>query len=58
MSLDAIKKLLEESEISQNVFLFFGEEVFLKNHYKNKLIERMEDTNFPDMNNVDLEEKN
>jgi len=58
MSLDAIKKLLEESEISQNVFLFFGEEVFLKNHYKNKLIERMEDTNFPDMNNFYFEDKN
>lgn len=58
MSLESIKKLLAEEKIEKNVFLLFGDEVFLKNHYKNKLIERFEDTNFPDMNNFYFDEKN
>ncbi len=58
MNLDSIKKLLASSEITQNVFLLFGDEVFLKNHYKNKLIERLADTMCPDMNNFYFSEKN
>lgn len=58
MSLENIKKLLAESELSQNVILLFGDEVFLKNHYKSKLIERIADTNYPDMNNFYFDEKN
>lgn len=58
MSIEKMKKILAQDSIAPNVFLLFGDEVFLKNHYKNKLIERVRDDLCPDMNNFYFTEKN
>lgn len=58
MSLTEIKKILALDTIRPNVFLLFGDEVFLKNHYKNQLIEKVKDDLYPEMNNFYFDEKN
>ena len=34
MSVDMLKKMLKSEKLEKNIFLLFGEEVFLKLHYK------------------------
>lgn len=51
MALEDLKKMLKSGTASHNVFLLYGEEVFLKSHYLNKLTEllkpdAMEELNF------------
>ena len=57
MNLDKIKKILKEDMPEERVFLFYGDEVFLKNHYREQLMKKLADSVMPDMNNFYFEEK-
>jgi DNA polymerase-3 subunit delta len=56
MSLDLLKKDIKESSF-KNVYLFYGEEEYLKNEYLKKIEKSVIDLQFADFNKVVFEEK-
>lgn len=50
MSVDMLKKMLKSEKLEKNIFLLFGEEVFLKLHYKNLLVEACKPNQMEDLN--------
>ncbi|MDK2933336.1 MAG: polymerase subunit delta [Clostridiales bacterium] len=57
MSIDLLKKQLKEGEFS-NIYLFFGEEEFLKEYYFSQLKSKVVDESFKDFNYAVFEGKN
>ena len=63
MSVDILKKQLKDGVFS-NIYLFFGEEDFLKEYYYNQLKSKIVDKSFEDFNfcfyegkNIDLQQE-
>lgn len=57
MNYDEFKKYLKNDTIENNIFLFHGEEIFLKNHAKKKLLSRIMPTEMPEFNIFEHEGK-
>lgn len=57
MNYDEFKKYLKNEKIEKNIFLLYGEEIFLKNHGKKELLSRITPDNMPEFNVFEYEGK-
>lgn len=50
MNYEEFKKYIKNDSIDNNIFVFCGEEIFLKNHYKKQLLSRVTPADMPEFN--------
>ena len=50
MNYDEFKKYVKSENLGNNIFVLFGEEVFLKNHAMKELLSKIEPTEMPEFN--------
>ncbi len=50
MNYDEFKTYIKSENLGNNIFVLFGEEVFLKNHSKKQLLSKIEPTQMPEFN--------
>ena len=55
MNYDEFKKYLKKDNIEKNIFLLYGEEIFLKNHSKKELLSRITPSEMPEFNVFEYE---